>query len=349
LIGSQVEKATKSTEMRRGTACHAGGTMCHSFGKVLKVIEDRCRGKISQSTPNNAEKVSVYRDLTGDGRLLRQVWKNPQVVPLRTTSQRAWLRSLAGVCGASFGLATIGVMATAEPWSPPENRWTGGSSFSATKSQMVSAPLGSSFHGREAQSSFDLTPRSQPKSATGRPFVMPQGTDQLAKVRAVIFHAESRQGGYDAYNLSARIPPPRPASTLTLREIQQWTWDTPGQQHAIGRYQIIPSTLNALIARTGISQDAVFDPQIQDAFANVLIIDAGYLALKDGTMSLDGFKAELAKVWAGFPLPTGESYYKGVANNQATISYEMYSRLMAQIFTVEASKVTPPPASRTNL
>ncbi|PZX46888.1 hypothetical protein LX76_04600, partial [Cereibacter changlensis] len=67
-------------------------------------------------------------------------------------------------------------------------------------------------------------------------------------------------------------------------------------------------------------------------------IDAGYLALKDGSLSLDAFKVELAKVWAGFPLPSGKSYYAGVAGNKATISYRNYSAYMAQIFPVEARK-----------
>ncbi|MGO4855031.1 hypothetical protein [Phaeovulum sp. W22_SRMD_FR3] len=325
------------------------GQVGPSLCNLLYLIGNRCRGKISQNIPNSAEKVSVYSDLRVDGRLLRQVWKNLQVVPLRTTSQRAWLRSLARVCGASFALFAAGGIASAGSWETVAGGWTSGGSFGSNGQQISAAPAGSSFVGIEAKSSFDLAPRSQPRSSAGKPFVLPVGTDELTKVRAVITHAESRRDGYDAYNLAARVPPPHPASTMTLREIQQWTWDTPGQQHAIGRYQIIPSTLNALIARTGISVDTVFDPQIQDAFANVLIIDAGYLALKDGTMSLDGFKAELAKVWAGFPLPTGESYYKGVANNQATISYEMYSRLMAQIFPAEASQVTPPPRGRANL
>lgn len=125
---------------------------------------------------------------------------------------------------------------------------------------------------------------------------------------------------------------------MTLREIQQWTRDTPGQQHAIGRYQIIPSTLNRLIARTGLSLDTVFSPNIQDSLANILIIDAGYLALKDGSMSLDTFKVELAKVWAGFPLANGRSYYQGDGLNAATNSYANYSRYMAQIFPAEAAR-----------
>jgi hypothetical protein len=235
-------------------------------------------------------------------------------------------------------LAVIALPASADAWSTASNQWSGGSSFAPRPAPQQTALPGSSFHGVEVRSSFDLAPRSQPPGGKRAPFVMPKGNDELEKVRAVIFHAESRQHGYDAYNLSASIPPPRPASTMTLREIQQWTRDTPGQQHAIGRYQIIPSTLNRLIARTGLALDTVFAPNIQDAFANVLIIDAGYLALKDGSLSLDAFKVELAKVWAGFPLPSGKSYYAGVAGNKATISYRNYSAYMAQIFPVEARK-----------
>ena len=51
---------------------------------------------------------------------------------------------------------------------------------------------------------------------------------------------------------------------MTLGEIRRWITVTPGQQHAIGRYQIIPSTLDSLIRRNGLPLETVFSAAVRD-------------------------------------------------------------------------------------
>ncbi|WP_216654676.1 hypothetical protein [Pseudogemmobacter hezensis] len=173
-------------------------------------------------------------------------------------------------------------------------------------------------------------------------FRLPLAGGDLEKLRALIQHAESRVAGYDAWHESASIPPPKAPSRMTLAEIRAWIAATPGQQHAIGRYQIIPATLERLIRRTGLPAETVFDATIQDALANVLILDAGYSALKDGSLSLDAYMDNLARVWAGFPLESGLSAYHGIAGNRATVSRAFFAEQAALIFPTEAARAKPP-------
>lgn len=332
-MSARCNSSSKSASNSRGTAWHGCGTPCHSTRKALKYNEIRS-GQVR--TLQNVEKSFVYKALGDVCSLLRQVCMKYIGGSIGLPMWNRSLRSLARVSGAIILLAFVPQSGFADSWKSAASSWSSGSSFAPATNGQREAPERSSFRGIEVKSSFDLTPRSQPQPRSRQPFVMPQNADELTKVRALIFHAESRQHGYDAYNLSARVPPPKPASKMTLKEIQQWTKDTPGQQHAIGRYQIIPSTLNRLIKNTGVDLNTVFDPAVQDAFANLLIIEAGYLDLKDRRISLKQFEVALAKVWAGFPLSNGKSYYAGVANNAATVSYKTYSSALAQIFPAEA-------------
>ncbi|PTE19775.1 hypothetical protein C5F48_21075, partial [Cereibacter changlensis JA139] len=159
--------------------------------------------------------------------LLRQVFLIPLESGLPNDLQTAWLSSRADASEASSArrrspgstgkisrpapldriqaalsiLAVIALPASADTWSTASNQWSGGSSFAPRPAPQQTALPGSSFHGVEVRSSFDLAPRSQPPGGKRAPFVMPKGNDELEKVRAVIFHAEGRQHGYDAYNL----------------------------------------------------------------------------------------------------------------------------------------------------
>lgn len=49
------------------------------------------------------------------------------------------------------------------------------------------------------------------------------------------------------------------------------------------------------------------------------------MKVKAGEMSVDTFMLNLAKIWAGLPIPSGRSYYDGVAGNKATMTYDAYA------------------------
>lgn len=151
------------------------------------------------------------------------------------------------------------------------------------------------------------------------------GGTKAARLRDLIARAEAGRAGYDAVQHGARVKPPRRPSDMTLQEIYDWIEATPGQPHAIGRYQFIPPTLRHSAARLDLSASTRFSPAVQDRLADLLLGDAGLMKVKAGEMSVDTFMLNLAKIWAGLPIPSGRSYYNGVAGNKATMTYEAYA------------------------
>jgi len=153
------------------------------------------------------------------------------------------------------------------------------------------------------------------------------------RIRDLIGFAEAGRAQYDAVHMSARRRPPGKPTDLTLAQIFDWIRVTPGQHHAIGRYQFIPSTLASLVRRAGLKPSARFTPALQDRLADLLIEDAGYSKLTAGQITLSRFMDNLARIWAGLPLRSGRSAYRGVAGNRATISRRFYAAQMAAIFS----------------
>ena len=154
-----------------------------------------------------------------------------------------------------------------------------------------------------------------------------------SNIRALIARAEAGPDGYDAVQHGARVKPPRAPTQMTLAQIDQWIRDTPGQPHAIGRYQFIPKTLRWLVARLDLPPGTRFTPAVQDQLADLLLSDAGLEDVLRGDMSRKTFMRNLARTWAGFPLPNGESYYEGFAGNTATMSWRSFYSQMSQILS----------------
>ena len=150
-------------------------------------------------------------------------------------------------------------------------------------------------------------------------------------LRALISRVESRRDGYDAVQHGARIKTPRPPTQMTLAQIFQWIKETPGQPHAIGRYQFIPKTLARVIERTETPMSALFTPQVQDALADVLLADAGFARFRRGELPRKDFMNNLAKIWAGLPNSTGRSHYHGYAGNKAAITWAQFEQAMLMI------------------
>lgn len=194
---------------------------------------------------------------------------------------------------------------------------------------------GSLFSGRAEGSLFQPRPKLQPalpdtSSANSAP---PRFTHRGVRgLRDLIASAEAGRAGYDAVQYGARIRPAKPPTQMTIKEIYQWIDATPGQPHAIGRYQMIPPTLRRVVSQLGIKETALFTPQVQDLCADLLMDEAGLSAFLAGDLSRVGFMNNLAKVWAGLPNSTGKSHYHGYAGNAATISWAQFERVMAAAF-----------------
>ncbi|PYE80892.1 hypothetical protein [Pseudoroseicyclus aestuarii] len=160
----------------------------------------------------------------------------------------------------------------------------------------------------------------------------PLGDDpEATMIRHLIAQAEAGPEGYDAVQYGARRKPGRPPTQMTLAEIYAWIEATPGQPHAIGRYQFIPATLRRLVEMAGAQGGDRFSPQLQDRLADILLHEAGLARFRAGTLSRHGLMNNLAKIWAGLPNSSGRSHYDGYAGNSATMSWASFDREMARI------------------
>lgn len=193
-----------------------------------------------------------------------------------------------------------------------------------------SAGRASLFAGRREGGLFSAPRARAPDGASLRGGSL-RGDGIRARLRDLVASAEAGPAGYDAVQSGARRPPPHPPTAMTLREIFAWIEATPGQHHAIGRYQIIPATLRRLVVRAGLDAETRFSPSVQDRLADLLLADAGLAAMLRGEIPRAAFMLNLAKVWAGLPTPSGRSYYHGVAGNRAVLSYDKYASAVGAI------------------
>lgn len=232
-------------------------------------------------------------------------------------------------------LAVAGVLAVFTPsMAFAEDAWDRGSSFGDGKKHAAGWSQSGFVASREV--SWGAADVQADRGSVSR-FVFDAGLSPLANLRNLIASAEAGAGGYDAVAYGADVPPPAQASKMRLGEVRAWILATPGQNHAIGRYQVIPETFDRLAKVTGSTDETNFDAKLQDRWANVLIEEAGYSSFLAGEISPGAFMDRLAHIWAGLPLGDGRSAYEGVAGNRATISRAAYARGIAQIFPAQAA------------
>ncbi len=216
-------------------------------------------------------------------------------------------------------LMASAVVAQAEP--------TPGSLFLATNST-DNASISGLFVGRE-RGLFADRPAVTP-IFSNEPILGLHGRD-VEMIRDLIQEAESRADGYDAIQNGALIRPKNKPSHMTLEEIFAWIDRTPGQPHAIGRYQFIPDTLRRLVIKAGLKPSQRFSPSVQDRLANILLAEAGLHHFRAGTLDRQSFMNNLAKIWAGLPNSSGKSHYHDYAGNRASISWARFDSVMERI------------------
>jgi muramidase (phage lysozyme) len=204
--------------------------------------------------------------------------------------------------------------------------------------------VASLFVGDEGKSFFAPYPvrlRSQPKGGSliedlrfirSAPNSALTGGGPADRVRHLIAAAEAGRHGYDAVQYGATRKPAGRPTDMTIEQIYAWIKATPGQPHAIGRYQFIPATLRRLVDITKIDHSARFSAEVQDALADVLLDEAGFREVQAGHIGRHTFMNNLAKIWAGLPNSTGQSHYHGYAGNKATMTWARFDAEMAMIF-----------------
>lgn len=155
---------------------------------------------------------------------------------------------------------------------------------------------------------------------------------KTGQLLTLIAFAEAGPAGYDAVHYAARRMPRARPTTLSIEEIFDWIAATPGQNHAIGRYQFIPATLRRLVRAAQLPAGARFTPEVQDHLATILLEEAGLSKFRSGAMARDTFMDRLALIWAGLPTRNGLSAYNGYAGNSATITRTEFEAGLAAIF-----------------
>lgn len=209
----------------------------------------------------------------------------------------------------------------------------GGSAFDGRRVAVLQSAIatrqGSSlFAGKARGTMFAPTPVRTEEPPTIHPTPPDSAVDHL---RRIIGRAESPRAGYDAVQHGARRKPNKLPTQMTLGEIYDWIAATPGQPHAIGRYQFIPPTLRRVAAAVGARRSDRFSPQLQDRLADVLLAEAGFAKFRDGRMSQRRFIDNLAGIWAGLPASDGRSKYHGYAGNRATITLAEFRSALSKI------------------
>ena len=204
-----------------------------------------------------------------------------------------------------------------------------GSLFQASLPKQDGA-TSSLFIGRVGNSFFADRPTHEPAYADAT--ANAQGGPDVVQIRDLIGQAESRRDGYDAVQHGARIKPPKPPTQMTVAQIFAWIKDTPGQPHAIGRYQFIPKTLKRVVQKLGVDPALPFSPRMQDRLADVLLAEAGLHHVRTGKISRHRFMNNLAKIWAGLPNSSGKSHYDGHAGNKAAITWARFDAEMVKIY-----------------
>jgi hypothetical protein len=148
-----------------------------------------------------------------------------------------------------------------------------------------------------------------------------------APLLQLIAKVESK-GNYNAYfgnasNSSINF------TAMSIAEVMKWQSDHVRQGNlssAVGRYQIVDTTLSGLVRQLGIDTNQIFDQTMQDQLAIALLERRGAESYINKELTRDQFAANLAKEWAALPKVIGEkpgaSYYAGDGLNKSLVSVD---------------------------
>lgn len=170
---------------------------------------------------------------------------------------------------------------------------------------------------RDDSLEISLAESDEPISLSG-PTEKVFSTGKAASVLDIIGRAEAPKG-YNQIFGNNRMAPLDQMSVSDVLNLQRRMRSSGSESSAVGRYQFIYKTLKGLVNGLGIDPDEKFTPQLQDKLATALMQRRGLNQYLTGKISKDEFADRLAKEWAGLPLASGRSFYKGVGSNNATV------------------------------
>jgi len=152
----------------------------------------------------------------------------------------------------------------------------------------------------------------------------------------LIARVESK-GNYNAYFGNAHNKT-IDFTNMSVARVMQWQKDYVNQgspSSAVGRYQIIDTTLVGLIQQLKIDTSQKFDEVLQDRLAMALLERRGAEQYINSELTNEAFAANLAKEWAALPKAVGEhpqnSYYAGDGVNRALVGVDEVRQAIEQI------------------
>ena len=156
---------------------------------------------------------------------------------------------------------------------------------------------------------------------------------QTRQLLDLIRQAEAPRGYDQVYSGIGRADqPPKPLTQMTINEVLAWqdSIDARYPSEAAGAYQIMEDTLRPLVPKMGLSGNEVFNEAMQDRLAIALMRGRGLDDYLAGRITADQFGLNLAKEWAGLPVPGGggRGYYDGDGLNGATIPEATFMELL---------------------
>lgn len=133
-------------------------------------------------------------------------------------------------------------------------------------------------------------------------------------------------GGFGQVFNGVPLLPPERLEEMTIGEVlayQRQIRALGTVSSAVGRYQFIHNTLQRLVSDLGISDDLIFDGEVQTFLARALMSDCGFYEPAQDSLVLADC---LAGVWAALPVATGprrgQSAYADDGLNRALVDPE---------------------------
>ena len=131
-------------------------------------------------------------------------------------------------------------------------------------------------------------------------------------------------------------------TNMTVGEVLEFQKQMLAQGHestAVGKYQIIKSTLSGLVKQGFANLDDKFDASTQDKLAVGLLKRRGLDDYMAGKLDANKFADKLSMEWASLPYHTGASYYAGVGSNRSGDSREKF---MTSVFAKDGGVFNGP-------
>ena len=136
-------------------------------------------------------------------------------------------------------------------------------------------------------------------------------------------------GNYNIVNGGSTLDLTSMSVAQVLQEQGRWRSWPGATSSAVGRYQIIRSTLRGLVNNGVLDLQDTFDQTTQNKAGMALLRGRGLNSYLSGDMSPASFARSLSMEWAALPAGAhGQSYYAGVGNNQAHVSWDSMMTLL---------------------